>query len=296
MHTEMWQHPATAANVATLRSRGAIVLEPAIGRLTGADTGPGRLPDPREIFAACRSVLARVAQHGSVDTDLTGRRIVVSAGGTREPLDPVRYLGNRSSGLQGYALARAAALRGASVTLVAAHTDDLPDPAGTEVRRVSTARQLYRAVLDAAGDADAVVMAAAVADFRPAEYSDVKIKRPKADDGAAGPVVRLVQNPHVTRTLGTERVRAGQIVVGFAAETGDSGGSALDHGRGKLDRYGVDLLVVNEVGERLAFGTDDNAAVVLGADGSATEVPRGPKDALAHVILDLVAERLKPAV
>ncbi|GAA3308114.1 hypothetical protein GCM10020295_69060 [Streptomyces cinereospinus] len=172
MHTEMWEHPATQDNVATLRRRGAVVIEPAVGRLTGADTGKGRLPDPAEIFEVCRRVLAR----GAVEPDLAGRHVVVSAGGTREPLDPVRFLGNRSSGKQGYALARTAAARGARVTLVAANTTGLPDPAGVDVVQAGTAGQLREAVLKAAADADAVVMAAAVADFRPAAYAAGKIR------------------------------------------------------------------------------------------------------------------------
>jgi len=177
MHTEMWEHPATQENVATLRRRGAVVIEPAVGRLTGVDTGKGRLPDPAEIFEVCRRVLAR----GVTEPDLGGRHVVVSAGGTREPLDPVRFLGNRSSGKQGYALARTAAARGARVTLVAANTA-LPDPAGVDVVPVGTAVQLREAVLKAAADADAVVMAAAVADFRPGTYATGKIKKKDGQD------------------------------------------------------------------------------------------------------------------
>lgn len=201
MHTEMWDHPATRANVATLRERGALVLEPAEGRLTGTDTGKGRLPEPEQIFDVCRGVLARGAE--PLVNDLTGRHVVVSAGGTREYLDPVRYLGNRSSGRQGYALARTAVLRGASVTLVAANVS-LPDPAGVKVTRVGSTRELRDAVLAAARDADAVVMAAAPADFRPAAYADAKIK--KADDGSA-PTVELTQNPDILAELSQARPR-----------------------------------------------------------------------------------------
>jgi phosphopantothenoylcysteine decarboxylase/phosphopantothenate--cysteine ligase len=280
MHTEMWEHPATQENVATLRRRGAVVIEPAVGRLTGVDTGKGRLPDPAEIYAVCRRVLDR----GVTEPDLRGRHVVVSAGGTREPLDPVRFLGNRSSGKQGYALARTAAARGARVTLVAANTG-LPDPAGVDVVPVGTAVQLREAVLKAAADADAVVMAAAVADFRPAAYAAGKIK--KKDDKEPDPIV-LVRNPDVLAEISAERARAGQVIVGFAAETDD----VLANGRAKLERKGCDLLVVNEVGERKTFGSEENEAVVLGADGTETPVAHGPKDHLAETVWDLVAQRL----
>ncbi|RPE45400.1 phosphopantothenate-cysteine ligase /phosphopantothenoylcysteine decarboxylase [Streptomyces sp. Ag109_O5-1] len=281
MHTEMWEHPATQENVATLRRRGAVVIEPAVGRLTGVDTGKGRLPDPAEIFEACRRVLAR----GVTAPDLTGRHVVISAGGTREPLDPVRFLGNRSSGKQGYALARTAAARGARVTLVAANTTGLPDPAGVDIVPVGTAVQLREAVLKAAADADAVVMAAAVADFRPAVYTAGKIK--KKDDQDPEPIV-LVRNPDILAEISADRARPGQVIVGFAAETDD----VLANGRTKLTRKGCDLLVVNEVGERKTFGSEENEAVVLGADGSETPVPHGPKEALADIVWDLVAARL----
>ncbi|MFJ3760628.1 bifunctional phosphopantothenoylcysteine decarboxylase/phosphopantothenate--cysteine ligase CoaBC [Streptomyces sp. NPDC090080] len=281
MHTEMWEHPATQENVATLRRRGAVVVEPAVGRLTGVDTGKGRLPDPGEIFEACRRVLAR----GVREPDLAGRHVVVSAGGTREPLDPVRFLGNRSSGKQGYALARTAAARGARVTLIAANTTGLPDPAGVDVVPVGTAVQLREAVLKAAADADAVVMAAAVADFRPAVYAAGKIK--KKDGQEQEPIV-LVRNPDILAEISADRARPGQVIVGFAAETDD----VLANGRAKLVRKGCDLLVVNEVGERKTFGSEENEAVVLGADGSETPVPHGPKEALADIVWDLAAARL----
>ncbi|GHF51571.1 MULTISPECIES: bifunctional phosphopantothenoylcysteine decarboxylase/phosphopantothenate--cysteine ligase CoaBC [Streptomyces] len=280
MHTEMWENPATQENVATLRRRGAVVIEPAVGRLTGVDTGKGRLPDPEEIFEVCRRVLAR----GPQAPDLAGRHVVISAGGTREPLDPVRYLGNRSSGLQGYALARTAVARGARVTLVAANST-LPDPAGADVVQVGTAVQLREAVIKAAADADAVVMAAAVADFRPAQYAAGKIKK---RDGQDPEPVALVRNPDVLAELSADRARPGQVVVGFAAETDD----VLANGRAKLARKGCDLLVVNEVGERKTFGSTENEAVVLAPDGSETPVPHGPKEALADVVWDLVARRL----
>jgi phosphopantothenoylcysteine decarboxylase/phosphopantothenate--cysteine ligase len=280
MHTEMWEHPATQANVATLRERGTLVLDPASGRLTGRDTGPGRLPEPGELYEAAIRVLARGA--GGLAADLAGRRVVVSAGGTREEIDPVRFLGNWSSGRQGYALARAAAARGARVTLVSANTD-LSDPAGADVVHVTSARQLRSAVLSAAAGADAVVMAAAVADFRPEARSDVKVKKA----GGAPEPLRLAENPDVLRELGAGRP-PGQVLVGFAAETDH----VLENGRAKLAAKGCDLLVVNQVGAGLAFGTSDNEAVVLGADGTETRVPRGPKEVLADVVWDLVAARL----
>jgi len=278
MHTEMWDHPATRANVETLRSRGVVVLDPAVGRLTGADSGPGRLPDPAEIAAVVRRLLARAARR----PDLAGRRVVISAGGTREHLDPVRFLGNRSSGRQGYALARTAAARGAEVTLVAANVD-LPDPAGAKVVRVVSAEDLRAAVTEVASDADAVVMAAAVADFRPASLSATKIKK---SDGDPAPV-ELVRTPDVLADLVAGR-RPGQVLVGFAAETDD----VLAHGRAKLAAKGCDLLVVNRVGDGVGFEVDTNSAVVLGADGSTTDVPLRSKEALADVVWDLVAARL----
>ncbi|MDE0775899.1 MAG: bifunctional phosphopantothenoylcysteine decarboxylase/phosphopantothenate--cysteine ligase CoaBC [Nocardioides sp.] len=290
MHTEMWEHPATRANVATLRSRGAIVIEPDEGRLTGKDTGKGRLPDPEALFEACTEVLARgnVGASDSSTPDLSGRHVVVSAGGTREYLDPVRFLGNRSSGLQGYALARAAAVRGAEVTLVAANVG-LPTPAGVRLVRVETTSELRDAVVEAAASAAAVVMAAAPADFRPTQVSDAKIK--KAADGSA-PTITLAQNDDILHEISTTRARAGSVIVGFAAETGDDTGTVLDLARAKLARKGCDLLVVNDVSGGAVFGSPDNEAVVLGADGGRTDVPLGSKSALAHVIWDEVRRRL----
>ncbi|UGY90362.1 bifunctional phosphopantothenoylcysteine decarboxylase/phosphopantothenate--cysteine ligase CoaBC [Streptomyces gobiensis] len=285
MHTEMWEHPATQENVATLRRRGAVVIEPAVGRLTGVDTGKGRLPEPGGLFELCRRVLARGVPAAA--PDLTGRHVVISAGGTREPLDPVRFLGNRSSGKQGYALAATAAARGARVTLVAANSA-LPDPAGVDVVPVGTAGQLREAVLKAAADADAVVMAAAVADFRPARYAEGKIK--KRESREPDPIA-LVRNPDILAELSAERARPDQIVVGFAAETDE----VLANGRAKLARKGCDLLVVNEVGEHKAFGSAANEAVVLGADGTEIPVPYGPKEALADTVWDLVVGRWRDA-
>ena len=283
MHTEMWEHPATRANVALLRERGVVVVEPAEGRLTGADTGRGRLPEPAALAETALDLLAR----GRQAPDLTGRRVVVSAGGTREPLDPVRFLGNRSSGRQGYALARTAAARGAEVHLVSANVE-LPDPAGVHVTRVGTAAELHAAVVARAEGADAVVMAAAVADFRPAASAEHKIK--KTDEETA-PVVELVQNADVLRDLVARR-RPGTVLVGFAAETGDGTTPLLDLARAKLVRKGCDLLVLNDVGGGAVFGREENAAVVLDAGGATTEVPLGSKSALAHVVWDEVVRRL----
>ncbi len=286
MHTEMWLHPATRDNVATLRRRGALVLPPAVGRLTGPDSGPGRLPEPADVAALAQVALA--AGPDVLRADLAGRRVVVSAGGTREPLDPVRYLGNRSSGKQGWALARVAAARGAEVVLVAANVD-LPAPFGVRVVPVGTAEDLRSAVLAEAPEADVVVMAAAVADFRPATVAATKLK--KKDDPGEVPEVRLVRNPDVLTELVAKRP-AGQVVVGFAAETGDDDGDVLAHARAKLARKGCDLLVVNDVSGGGVFGRPDNAAVVLAADGSATEVPHGSKDAVAAAVWQTVLPRL----
>jgi phosphopantothenoylcysteine decarboxylase/phosphopantothenate--cysteine ligase len=285
----MWEHPATQANVAILRSRGVTVLEPAVGRLTGSDTGRGRLPEPAEIFAISRLMLADAAARdsGQEIADLTGRHVLVSAGGTREHLDPVRYLGNSSSGKQGYALARIAAARGAKVTLVAANSE-LPDPAGVQVVEVVSTQDLYDEITARAGDADAIVMAAAPADFRPADVARHKIK--KSADGAT-PAVNLIQNPDILATVAHDRRRTGQVVVGFAAETGDAEHSVIDLARTKLERKGCDLLVVNDVSGGKVFGSDTNEAVILDREGSAIPVPSGSKDALAAVIWNLVASR-----
>ena len=283
MHTEMWEHPATIDNVARLRQRGLIVLNPASGRLTGADSGPGRLPEPAEIAGLAELVLIRP---DALPIDLVGRHVVVSAGGTREAVDPVRFLGNASSGRQGHALATVAAARGATVTLVTANTA-LVDPSGSTVVRVTSAHELRDAVLKAAPDADVVVMAAAVADFRPARAAAHKIKR--TDDGPEP--IPLVRNPDVLAELVAAR-RPGQLLVGFAAETGDDTGDVLAHGRMKLAQKGCDLLVVNDVGSGRAFGRPDNAAVILDSDGGELPVARGPKAVLAAAVWDVVSARL----
>ncbi|MGY1709589.1 bifunctional phosphopantothenoylcysteine decarboxylase/phosphopantothenate--cysteine ligase CoaBC [Geodermatophilus sp. SYSU D00758] len=285
MHTEMWLHPATQDNVATLRRRGSVVLPPAVGRLTGPDSGPGRLPEPGDVAALAGVVLGGGA--GTLARDLEGRRVVISAGGTREPLDPVRYLGNRSSGRQGWALARVAAARGAEVVLVAANVEE-PAPFGVRVVPVGTAEELRVAVTAEAADADVVVMAAAVADFRPAAAAGTKLKKGGPSEPDA---VGLVRTADVLAELVQTRP-AGQLVVGFAAETGDDEGDVLTHARAKLARKGCDLLVVNDVSGGRVFGRPDNAAVVLAADGSATEVPEASKDAVAAAIWSAVVPRL----
>ena len=290
MHTEMWLHPATVDNVATLRRRGTVVLEPASGRLTGADTGPGRLPEPEEITTFAQLLLERA---DAMPYDLTGIKVLVTAGGTREPMDPVRFIGNRSSGKQGYAVARVAAQRGAEVTLIAGHTADLVDPAGVEVVRVGSANQMRDAVSKHAPDVNVLVMAAAVADFRPAHFATTKIKK-----GASEPSsVDLVRNDDVL--AGTVRSRTdGQLpnmraIVGFAAETGDANGDVLFHARAKLARKGCDLLVVNAVGDGRAFEVDHNDGWLLAADGTESALEHGSKTLMASRIVDAIGALLQ---
>jgi phosphopantothenoylcysteine decarboxylase/phosphopantothenate--cysteine ligase len=308
MHTEMWEHPATQANVETLRARGALVIDPAVGRLTGKDSGPGRLPEPQELYDAVLPLLsgARAAagpqasahstavKPSGAPGPLSGRIVVVTAGGTREPLDPVRFLGNRSSGKQGIAVARAALAAGAKVRFVAAHMDH-PAPDGVELAHASTALELRSAVNAASEGADVLVMAAAVADFRPSSYNGSKIK--KRDDGGA-PTVELVRNPDILAEIVRrrqdegDRSRLPRMVVGFAAETGDAEGTVLEHGRSKLARKGCELLVVNEVGEDLVFGADHNSVTVLAADGSRPRRFEGPKDRVAVGIVGVISDLL----
>ena len=289
MHTEMWEHPATRDNVATLRARGVLVVEPASGRLTGADSGPGRLPEPAAIAEVCERVLAR-GSAGVAVLDLAGLTVLVSAGGTREPIDPVRFIGNRSSGLQGYALASAAVARGARVVLVSANVS-LPDPAGVDVERVETAADLRDAVLRRAGEVEVVVMAAAVADFRPVAVAISKIKKEGADPAAAPAPLPLERTDDVLALTVAARGARGsgdQVIVGFAAETGDEGHSVLDHARAKLGRKGVDLLVVNDVSGGKVFGEARNTVTILGRDGSEAEVPEVSKGDVADVVWDRV--------
>jgi len=318
MHTEMWQHPATVANVATLRSRGVHVIDPASGRLTGADSGQGRLPEPEDIFALCRGLLsaapsprAEVTEAleertpdtglGATDGALAGRRVVISAGGTREPLDPIRFLGNRSSGKQGYALAAVAASRGAEVTLISANVT-LPVPDGVRMVPVQTAAELGEAVTKAAQESDVVVMAAAVADFRPAHYTTAKIKKAHHDGAPASvpdvdlpaPAIQLVRNPDVLAALVAARGSGVlPVIVGFAAETGDSDHSVLDYARDKLARKGCDVLVANEVGPDKVFGQDTNTVHILrrGVD-SVDRAGPAPKSVVAARVWDAIQEVL----
>ncbi|MGF2943946.1 bifunctional phosphopantothenoylcysteine decarboxylase/phosphopantothenate--cysteine ligase CoaBC [Mycobacterium sp. Lab-001] len=290
MHTEMWLHPATVDNVATLRRRGAVVLEPAAGRLTGADTGTGRLPEAEEITTLAQLLLER---HDALTYDLAGRKVLVTAGGTREPIDPVRFIGNRSSGKQGYAVARVAAQRGAEVTLIAGHTAGLIDPAGVEVVRVSSAEQLGNAVSKHSSAADVLVMAAAVADFRPAQVAAAKIKKGAEEP----PAISLVRNDDVLAAAVRARVHGElpnmRAIVGFAAETGDADGDVLFHAREKLRRKGCDLLVVNAVGEGRAFEVDSNDGWLLASDGTESALQHGSKTLMASRIVDAIVAFLR---
>lgn len=343
MHTEMWAHASTQANVATLRSRGVHVVDPAVGRLTGVDSGPGRLPEPEAIFAAAMALLdgdtaavstasvdslvplelvAQQAQHdaglpasaatapsvgdqpgddalleSSADVVglLTGMHVLITAGGTREPLDPVRFLGNKSSGKQGVALAQAALAAGATVTLIHAHLE-VPPPAGAKLQSIETALELRKATLAAAASADVVIMAAAVADFRPANVSSGKIKK---RDNVEDPVITLVRNPDILLELVAHRSAQNQqqLIVGFAAETGDDEADARSYAEAKLRRKGCDLLVVNEVGpgdsgsERV-FGQDTNHVEILALDGAAPVQSGGSKRQVADAVVRVIAQRL----
>ena len=280
MHTEMWQNPATVANIATLRARGVRVVGPASGQLTGTDSGPGRMSEPEDIVAAA---LAAV-----LPQDLAGRRITVTAGGTREPLDPVRFLGNRSSGKQGVALATAARDRGAGVTLIAAHLE-VPPPKGVDLVEVGTAEELAGAVARAAVSADVVVMAAAVADYRPEAVAEGKIKKE-----ATGEILelRLVRNPHILASLTSGTLAdsrpAGQVVIGFAAETEADDDALLAIAKAKVLRKGADFLVVNRVGWSEVFASDDTRVSLLDRAGSIVGNAVGDKMSVAHRILDLL--------
>lgn len=282
MHTEMWEHAATQENVKTLRDRGVVVIDPAVGRLTGSDTGPGRLPEVEQI--------AQIAL-ASVDPtkkDLVGKKFLISAGGTREYLDPVRYIGNRSSGKQGIALAQAAQNRGAEVTLVCANVN-LPTPSGVEVVSVETASQLATEIKKLAPNFDVVVMAAAVSDFTPKQVTDSKIK--KSDDKSSL-TVELVQTEDILKGLAANK-KSNQYIVGFAAETGDNKATALEYGFAKLERKACDLLVVNEVGDNKAFGTDDNQVVILTREPRASvEVPLATKYEVAMQVLNVIAKAI----
>lgn len=286
MHTEMWTNAATQTNVATLRERGVDVIDPASGRLTGADTGPGRLPEPEDIFEHCRSYLDAAER---ADGPLAGKHVVITAGGTREPLDPVRFLGNRSSGKQGFALAASAAKRGARVTLIS--TSSLIAPGGVDLVPVETARQMEEAVRRQ--DADVIVMAAAVADFRPASVASAKIKKGFAAGDPDAPTVELVRNPDILAGLVKRRGSAtAPYLVGFAAETGDAEGDVLHHARAKLARKKCDLLVANEVGDGLTFGQDTSTVHLLRADVDAVTIGPADKSVIADAIWDAVQQDL----
>jgi phosphopantothenoylcysteine decarboxylase/phosphopantothenate--cysteine ligase len=276
MHTEMWLNPATQANVATLRERGVTIVGPAEGQLTGADSGPGRMAEPDDIVAAALTAVA--------EKDLTGKRIVVSAGGTREPLDPVRFVGNRSSGKQGVALARAAAARGADVLLVTAHLE-VPVPPGVRVREAGTALELAEAMRAEAADADAVIMAAAVADYRPADVAEQKIKKDPTGDTLT---LELVRNPDILTDLAAGR-EPDQVIIGFAAETEPDRDRLLQLGREKIARKGCDYLVLNTVGWTDGFAQDRNTVIVVSRAGDIVSEAAGSKDQVAHRILDLLS-------
>ena len=304
MHTQMWVNPATRENVAVLRERGLTVIEPDCGRLTGKDSGVGRMPEPERVVSQALAALKQLADvagaedaSGEGDRRLEGRHVVISAGGTREPIDPVRYLGNRSSGRQGCALAAAAAEQGARVTLVQAHVaSDLLNtlPAEVSVVAAGTASDMLRAVRDGARDADAVIMAAAVADYRPVTVAATKLKKqvPAEADHFGEPAVsiELTTNPDILAGLVSDPPRPGQIVVGFAAETGDENGDVLFHGRAKARRKGAHLLAVNAVGEALGFGDVPNAVVVLDAHGTEVARGQGSKMDVARLLISLTAD------
>ena len=342
MHTQMWQHPATVANIEILRSRGVKVIEPASGRLTGKDSGPGRLPEPEQIVAQALEFLrqsehSKAASNGGgaqvVDAvqnqgegrlsygqlsqdgpsqdqlspdrhqlsqdrpkDLAGKHFVISAGGTREAIDPVRFLGNRSSGLQGIALARAAVERGAHVTLVAANIEaallaQLPEQ--VEVVKVVSALQLRDAVHEAGRSAQVIVMCAAVADFRPKTYAGFKLKK-STDSGETDKsyTLELVENPDILAGLAAQRLNEGQVIVGFAAETGDEHTSALEYGRRKALKKGADLLAVNTVGATSGFGDVANEIHVLDSHGQQVGHSAGSKLQVARDLVELIAQRL----
>jgi phosphopantothenoylcysteine decarboxylase/phosphopantothenate--cysteine ligase len=283
MHTEMWEHPAVVENIARLRARGVHIVEPEVGHLAGGDVGAGRLADPATIVSAVTAVLdgsasPTIGATAGPPQDLVGLRAVVSAGGTREPIDPVRFIGNRSSGKQGHAVAEEAAARGAKVTLVT--TAALGASPGIEVIAVETAAEMEQAVLSRADDADLLVMAAAVADFRPVHQASSKLKK-----AAGTPEIVLEPTTDILAALGSRR-RPGQTIVGFAAETDDVRANAAT----KLASKGIDLIVANDVSAPGAgFEHDTNAVVILDAVGRVRDVPLTGKRAVARAILDAVS-------
>ncbi|GAA1473335.1 bifunctional phosphopantothenoylcysteine decarboxylase/phosphopantothenate--cysteine ligase CoaBC [Corynebacterium felinum] len=293
MHTEMWENKATQANVDILRSRGIVVLEPAHGRLTGTDTGPGRLPEPSQI-----ATLARAAMEGVLfDRSLEGKKILITAGGTREALDPVRFLGNHSSGRQGFALAEIAAHRGAEVTIIAGSIDnDLHTPSGARIINVSSAREMYTEVHRHVSESDLVIMAAAVADFRPAHQAESKMKK-GSEAQQALERIELIENPDILRAITTARatgeIPSDLVVVGFAAETGDENTSALEFARIKLTKKDADFLMCNEVGEGKVFGQPKNSGFLLSRTGEITEIETADKHVVAGRILDVVTQKIR---
>lgn len=274
MHTEMWENLATVANVKTLRERGIDVLEPASGRLTGADSGKGRLSDPIEIFEAAELLLAGKLPNYS------GKKVLVTAGGTREPLDPVRYLGNNSSGKQGYAFAKVLRAAGAQVTLISANSS-LADPAGVTVLKVKTAAELFDAVKLEQQSADVVVMAAAVADFRPAKYQDTKLKKTEVSN------IELESTVDILAWLGAHKTQ-GQLLIGFAAETGDDSKNAIEYATAKLAAKNCDFLIMNSVVDGEVFGSDSNQVTVLQASGEQLQIPTTSKLNVAVTVCHLV--------
>ena len=281
MHTEMWQNPATVHNIETLRSRGVTIVGPGVGHLTGKDVGPGRMSEPDEIVAAALAVLQ--------PKDLAGKRLVVSAGGTREALDPVRFIGNRSSGKQGLAIALAAASRGADVTLVGANLE-VDVPAAIHVVHVSSTLELSAAMTEAAASADIVIMAAAVADYRPLEVAESKIKKETQGDELQ---LTLVKNPDILHGLASARrdgeLPVAQLIVGFAAETESDREKLLEIGRAKVARKGSDYLVINTVGWTQGFATEGNSVVIVDHDGVIVGEATGSKTTVAHRILDVLS-------
>ncbi|MEY2634840.1 MAG: hypothetical protein RIS75_780 [Actinomycetota bacterium] len=284
MHTEMWENSATVANVETLRSRGAVVLEPAVGRLTGADSGKGRLPDPASIAA-----MVHHAVSVGTSNDLAGKHVVVTAGGTREAIDPVRFIGNRSSGRQGYALASVAALRGARVTLISANSH-LPAPAGVDVIEVISTADMQSVLRDIAPTADAIVMAAAVADFRPVSVSETKLKK----SSMQSPQVELAHNPDLLSELVAHRV-PGQVIVGFAAETGDTHADVITYGQQKLIDKGCDALVINSVAEGKGFESSHNEVTIVQPAAAPIEVLHTTKELVAETVWHVVTSLWNPA-
>ncbi len=273
MHPKMWLNPSTVANVEILRARGFVVMEPEVGRLTGSDVGQGRFPETSRILEEFQEIVGWNA-------DLLGRKILVTAGGTREPIDPVRFIGNRSSGKQGYAVARAAVVRGAQVQLISANCE-LPDIEGVEITRVETTADMSRALNEKFPDCDALIMCAAVADARPARQSIEKIKKYELES------IELEPNPDLLAEL-SKKKRPSQVLVGFAAETE----SHLVNASKKLLEKNLDALYVNDVSGGAIFGSDSTRGTIISRDGGEIVVSQGSKDTLANVLLDQVNFRL----